>query len=151
MKKIVTGLLLLAAIGTYAQEKTVRPRVGSAERPVGDKIKNEKKLHIVTPDEQAKQIAKELNLNDVQQAKVKALYEEQEKSRAALAPEMKKMEKGEQHDHAAMQKKMKEDNTVFETKMKNILSKEQYATWQESVKKGHRSIGFKKINSEKKS
>ena len=151
MKKIVTGLLLLAAIGGYAQEKTIKPGINRMDRPAGDKIKNEKKLHKVTPDEQAKQIAKELNLNDAQQAKVKALYEEQEKDRAAMAPEVKKMENGEQHDHAAMQKKVKEDNTAFDTKMKNILSKEQYVKWQESVKKGHRSIGFKKIDTEKKS
>jgi len=151
MKKIVTGLLLLAAIGGYAQDKQVKQSVNSTERPVGDKIRNDKKLHKVTPDEQAKQIAKELNLNDIQQAKVKALYEEQEKNRAALAPELKKMEKGKQHDHAAMQKKMKEENTAFDTKMKNILSKEQYVKWQESVKKEHRPVGFKKTDSEKKS
>ena len=151
MKKIVMGLLLLAAIGSYAQEKPVKQSVKSVERPIGDKIKNEKKLHKVTPDEQAKQIAKELNLNDIQQAKVKALYEEQEKNRAALAPELKKMEKGEQHDHAAMEKKIKEENTAFDTKMKNILSKEQYVKWQESLKKNHSNMGLKKIETIKKS
>ncbi|KGO87979.1 hypothetical protein Q765_02630 [Flavobacterium rivuli WB 3.3-2 = DSM 21788] len=151
MKKIVMGLLLLAAIGSYAQEKPVKQSVKSVERPIGDKIKNEKKLHKVTPDEQAKQIAKELNLNDIQQAKVKVLYEEQEKNRAALAPELKKMEKGEQHDHAAMEKKMKEENTAFDTKMKNILSKEQYVKWQESLKKNHSNMGLKKIETIKKS
>lgn len=144
MKKIVTGLLLLAAIGGYAQEKPVKP--------AGEKVKSENKMQKqkVTPNEQAKQIAKELNLNDTQQAKVKALYEEQEKARAKN-PDAVKMAKGEQHDHAAMEKKMKEENVAFETKMKNILSKEQYVKWQESIKKSRAKTGFNNVIPEKKS
>jgi|GEM_PF-2188910 len=147
MKKIVTGLLLLAAIGGYAQAKPINLNKVSTPR---EKMSG-KKLYKVTPDEQAKELAKQLNLDDKQQAKVKALYEEKEKSRAALAPELKKMENGEQHDHAAMKKKMKEDNTAFETKLKGILSKEQYTTWQESKKKSHGKQESEKLDPETKS
>lgn len=144
MKKTVTALMLLAAMAGFAQEKPAKP--------AGEKIKTEKKGHKqkVTADEQSKQLAKELNLNDAQQAKVKALYEEQEKARANN-PDAAKMAKGEQHDHAAMEKKAKEENTAFDTKMKGILSKEQYTTWQASVKKGHDKGDFKKAEPVKKS
>jgi len=134
MKKILTAAILMAAIGGFAQEKAPIKQAGGKIKTE----KTEKKEHKVkvTPDEQSKQLAKELNLNDVQQAKVKSLYEEQEKARAKN-PDLVKMEKGEQHDHAAMAKKMKEENTAFETKMKGILSKDQYTTWKASTKKGH--------------
>lgn len=121
------AVLLMAGVAGFAQEKP-------AAKPDGQKHKTEKGHKLkVTPDEQAKQIAKELSLNDDQQAKVKVLYAEQEKKRAA-DPDLKKMEKGEQHDHAAMEARMKKENTAFDTKMKGILSKEQYAKWQASVK-----------------
>lgn len=127
MKKVMMAVLLMAGLTGFAQEKP-------AVKPDGAKHKTEKKdIKKVTPDEQAKQLAKELSLDDAQQAKIKALYTEQEKQRAAN-PELKKMEKGEQHDHAAMEAKMKKENAAFDTKMKGILSKEQYAKWQASVK-----------------
>lgn len=130
MKKVVMALLLMAGITGIAQEKP-------AAKQEGQKHKTEKKDQKpkVTPDEQAKQLAKELSLDDAQQAKVKELYAEQEKKRAA-DPDAKKMEKGEQHDHAAMEAKMKKENAAFDTKMKNILSKEQYTKWKEQAKPG---------------
>jgi protein CpxP len=132
MKKVVMALLLMAGVAGFAQEKP-------ATKPDAPKHKMDKGPK-VTPEEQAKQIAKELSLDDAQQAKVKALYAEQEKKRAADI-DVKKMEKGEQHDHAAMEARMKKENAAFDTKMKGILSKEQYTKWQASLKTDHKGHG----------
>jgi len=132
MKKIVTGLLLLAAIGTYAQEKPANEDIVVAK---SEKLKTNKLLVKETPETNAKKLAEQLNLNDVQQAKVKVLYEEQDKGRDAVKAEVKKMKEEKQHDYTAINKKRKDLKEVFETKLKGILSKQQYTTWQESEKK----------------
>lgn len=129
------AVLLMASLSTFAQEKK--------EKPEGGRGRNTEK---VTPDEQTKQLAKELDLNDKQQAKVKALYTEQEKDRAAFKPEEGKKgekpakgEKAEKPNHDEMEAKMKKDNEAFDAKMKGILTAEQYTKWQASQKKGRGS------------
>lgn len=122
------AVLLMATLSTFAQEKKQKPEGG-----------REQKTEKVTPDDQTKQLAKELNLNDKQQAKVKALYTEQEKTRGAKPEEGKKGEKpakGEKPDRTEMEAKMKKDNEAFDSKMKGILTAEQYTKWQASQKKG---------------
>jgi len=112
--------MLLAGLTTFAQEKAP---VKEGGRP---------KMEKVTPDQQSRELAQSLNLNDSQQAKVKALYAEQEKQRAAAKPTEPKP--GEKHDHAAMQAQMKKDNDAFDVKMKNILTADQYTKWKASEK-----------------
>jgi len=118
MKKVVMAVLLMAGIAGVAQEKEVKPEGG--HRP---------KMEKVTPEEQTKQLTKELGLDAGQQAKVKELYAQQEKQRAANKPA-----EGEKHDHAAMEEKMKEENVAFEGKIKAILTADQYTKGQASVK-----------------
>lgn len=124
MKKFVLAVMLLAGLTTFAQEK--------APLKEGGRPKKEK----VTPEQQAKQVAQELNLNDSQQKKIKELYTDQEKQRANFKPTEKP---GEKHDHAAMQAQMKKENDAFEVKMKNILTADQYTKWKAADKKqgGH--------------
>ena len=124
MKKFVMAVMLLAGITGFAQEKS---EVKEGGRPRKEKV---------TPDEQSKQLARELNLNDNQQGKIKELYTEQEKQRAAFKPTEEK--KGEKHDHTAIQAKMKTENDAFNNKMKAILTPDQYTKWKTSEnKQGH--------------
>ena len=128
MKKMIVAAFLIAGIAGFAQEKQ---EVKDASGPQREHKGPGKK---VTPEEQTKQLAKELSLDEKQQAKVKALYDEEEKQRAAARPEEGK--KGEAHDHAAMEAGMKAKNDAFDTKMKGILTADQYTKWKASVKKG---------------
>lgn len=129
VKKVFSVLMLAAALSGMAQEKKQKPEGG---RPG-------KEAH-VTPEDQTKQLASELKLDDKQQAKVKALYAEQEKKRAANKPEKgekgEKPANGEKPNREEMEAKMETENADFDKKMKGILTAEQYKKWQESQKKG---------------
>ena len=137
MKKFVVAVMLLAGIAGFAQEK-------KAVKEGAQPHKKEK----VTTDEQANQLAKELNLDAKQQAKVKELYADQEKQRAAAKPE--ELKKGEKHDHAAMEAKIKTENEAFDKKMKGVLTNEQYTKWKESGKKQHQDKPRGKVDTAKK-
>ncbi|WP_051200083.1 hypothetical protein [Flavobacterium subsaxonicum] len=119
MKKFVMAALLLASVAGFAQDKK--------ELKEGHKPKTE-----ITPDEQAKNLTKELGLNDKQQAKVKAFYTEEQKKRESNKPEGGK--KGEKPDATAMEAKMKEEQAATDKKMKGILTDEQYTKWKSNQK-----------------
>lgn len=123
MKKIVIVAALLMAVSGFAQEKK-------------ESARQQHKTEKVTPEEQSKQLGKELGLDARQQEKVKALYTEQEKQRAAFKPEGEKSEKPQKPNREEAQAKIKKENDAFDSKMKDILKPEQYTKWQASQKKG---------------
>lgn len=105
------------------------------EKPEGNRQQH--KTETVTPEEQSKQLGKELGLDSKQQEKVKILYTEQEKQRAASKQEdSRKGEKVEKPNRDGADTKMKKENDAFDSKMKGILTPEQYTKWQASQKKG---------------
>jgi len=88
MKKFIIGAFMLAGLAGFAQEQPEVKEAGAKPKREHHQPKEK-----VSPEEQSKQLAKELNLDDNQQARVKALYAEQEKTRAANKPTGKKRRK----------------------------------------------------------
>ena len=127
MKNFIIGAFMLAGLMGFAQEKTVTKDAGHKTKKEHHQPKEK-----VTPEEQSKQLAKELNLDDNQKARVKTLYAEQEKARSANMPVSKK---GEQPGREAMEAKIKKDNDAFDAKMKGVLSADQYIKWKALLKK----------------
>lgn len=123
MKRFIIAAFMLASLAGVAQEKQARPEGG-----------RDQKTEKVTPDEQTKQLASELKLNNKQQKKVKALYTEQEKKRAQNRPEGGKKPSGEKPNREEFEAKMKKENEEFDGKMKGILTPDQYTAWKKSQK-----------------
>jgi hypothetical protein len=125
MKYLVMAAMLMAGAATYAQEPVMPQNMKTpAER--------------VTPVQKAEKLSAQLGLNASQQVKVKALFEEQEKSMKATREKFKA-----QKDEASrneMVQAMKENREKFNQGMKATLTEAQYAQWKEQS--GKRASGF---------
>lgn len=115
MKYIVMAALLMAGVAAYAQQ------------PIKNAAAQER-MKKLTPEERAKNLTKRYGLSEEQEAKVKALYEEQDKA----TEEMRAKRKAEavKEDREVLIQELKARREEFKTKMKDILTPEQYTKWQ---------------------
>lgn len=117
MKHFIMAGLLLTGVASFAQT-AVKDATAAADKP---------KREMVTPESQSKALATELSLDAKQQAKVKELFERQEKLKAELKEERKTAT--DETQKAALRAKAKEARTSFQDGMKGILTPEQYTKW----------------------
>ncbi|MFP9112396.1 hypothetical protein ACLI1A_00535 [Flavobacterium sp. RHBU_3] len=133
MKKFVIAAALMVSVAGFAQQK-----------PEKKKDANAKQTERPTADQRTKDLTKELNLDKAQQAKVKALFEEEDKNRPEPPKdgEKKKPEQGEKPQQPKEKggkgekggDKAQGGRGDMDKKMKDILTADQYKKWQESHK-----------------
>lgn len=113
----------MTGVATFAQTE-IKPATATTS-PARERM---------TPELQTKKITENLGLNADQQAKVKALYTEQETTRAELKKQRKEIAKDE-NARAEMLAKVKAEREAFNLKMKEILTPEQFTKWEASKKR----------------
>jgi periplasmic protein CpxP/Spy len=117
MRYIVMAALLMAGVATYAQEP-----VPVQKKPARERMKK------LTAEERAKNLTTRLELSTEQEAKVKVLYEEQDKATDEL--KAKPRSGTAREDMTALVQELKASRQQFKVKMKDILTPEQYTKWQ---------------------
>jgi protein CpxP len=140
MKKFALLLVMLVSISSYSQQG--KPPKG--ERPDGPSNGEQPKKERISVDDQVKQMTKDLNLNEVQQLKVRELLLYQEKKRGNFSANKQK----EKPNREEMEAKMTEERKVFNAKLKNILSEEQFAKLNSSKEKKEKKKEKKKLKKE---
>ena len=108
---------LMAGVATFAQT-AVKTETAEIAKPKKEKA---------TPESKTKKLTQELGLDARQEAKVKELFEQDEKAKA----ELKELRKAaaDETAKAGLKAKAKENKEAFKAKMKAILTEEQYAKW----------------------
>lgn len=136
MKKIALLLIVLVSLSGFAQQKVQ----GGKTNLLFKKAENK-----ATPEQKTKELTLQLGLNPVQQAQVKALFEEEAKNHPEAAK--KTPQKGDMlqtpKDREIKAQEQKAQRMEFEGKMKKVLTPEQFEKW----KKGHEVQPVKEVKS----
>ncbi|MFP9112395.1 hypothetical protein ACLI1A_00530 [Flavobacterium sp. RHBU_3] len=124
MKKIALLLIALVSLSGFAQQRLQ----GGKQNLVF------KKTAKATPEQRAKELTIQLDLTPVQEAQVKALFEEDDKNHPA---EVKKTpQKGDMletpKDKEIKAQEKKAERVEFEGKMKKVLTPEQFEKWKKN-------------------
>lgn len=138
MKNLITLMILISSITSFAQEKGERRSEMSDVEMAS--------LH-------AKRLTMQLDLNEEQEAKLKELYTEQIKDRRELMQERREEREEIRKEMTKERSKMREEQMEISEKhkarMKEILTAEQFTKWeqlQEKRRKGRKIHMQKKRN-----
>lgn len=119
MKKIVMLMMLIYSVSLFSQigmpPRGERP---DGPPPNGDYVKKER----ISVDDQVKMMTTDLNLNEVQQLKVRVLLLEQEKKQAIFSPNNRRERPTKEEIEAIIE----DERIVFNEKLKSILTEEQF-------------------------
>ncbi|MFB9864658.1 hypothetical protein [Rufibacter immobilis] len=132
MKKVfvMLSLGLLVAGTSFAQDAPVKERKARTERSGREGVRKEN----ITPEQKAEKraqmLTKKYNLTQAQQEKVRALYLQQAQERTAFKAQRDANAPGNQQQREAMKAKHEQWNAEFQ----KILTKEQYAQYQNDQK-----------------
>lgn len=136
MKKLIVMLSLgvLVAGSSVAQQAPQKERKNRTEQRDGRRDKKERK----SPEERAtrrtEKMSKELGLNNSQTKKLQALHLKQAKEKVEIRAQYKHASKHNQEQHRgkeASRGKMKASREKWDAELQDILTKKQYAQYQE--------------------
>lgn len=89
-------------------------------------------FQMATAKERAERMAKQLELNDAEKAKVQALFEKQDKKREEMRAEIQKIREEKKEANGDLRAKFEEERKASDAELESIIGKEKFEKYQKA-------------------